>query len=87
MVISVRCMDTFAPQDTAIHTLSSTGDISYTGRNTMADTAVDGQRKGKKKKGAALVVVLSATFVLAASGVLSFPAITVGWPNAYHDDS
>ena len=32
-------------------------------------------------------MVLSATFVLAASGVLPFPAITVEWPNAYHGDS
>ncbi len=32
-------------------------------------------------------MVLSTTFVLAALGVLPFPAITVQWPDAHHEDS
>ena len=33
------------------------------------------------------MLALSVTFVLAALGILPFPAITVQWPDAHHEDS
>ncbi len=53
----------------------------------MTDTAVDGHWRGKTSKGRVLLLVLSTTFVLAALRFLPFPAITVQWPDAYHEDS
>ncbi len=45
----------------------------------------DGGKKDKKRT--ALVLVLFTTFVLVASGVAPFPAITVDWSNVYREDS
>ncbi len=42
-------------------------------------------RKGSRS--AAVALALSVTFVLAALGILPFPAITVQWLSAHHEDS